>query len=440
MRKLTRLGPNHKNKTYALMITLKSYFRIGFIIVLIGTLFCGITSAQEKSEWPNFHGLSRDNKSSETGLLKKWPENGPKLLWTVEGLGRGYSCVSIAEGYLFTSGVVDKQTVVFAFDLNGKLVWKKSNGESWEATASHARAYNGARSTPTYDNGILYHLSDMGRLAAFNYKTGEEIWFIKLREAFDAEIPEYGYSESVLIDGEHLYCNPAGKKGFMVCLNKKDGKLIWANTEIPGNVGFSSPIIAEFNGTRQIINLSSNCIYGAGMTTGKMLWSVEYENSRSNNCTDAIFQNGHVLASSGYGKGSISIKLTASGKEIIPETVWQTELMDNHHGGVILHDGYLYGAGHNARGWFCLDFMTGKELWKAPGKGSLTYADNMFYFLEERGIMRLVNATPEKYEEVSSFRVPEGGDGVYWSHPVVFGGHLFLRHHDKLFAYEIKSK
>ena len=440
MRSLTRLVSNCKSKINTLIGTWKSYIHVGFICGLISSLFFGITSAQEKGEWHCFHGLSRNNKSAETGLLKKWPEVTPELLWTVTGLGKGYSSVSIVEDYLYTAGIIEKQTYVFAFDLNGKQIWKKPNGQSWEATRSHARAYAGSRSTPTYDDGLLYHLGDLGRLGAFNYRTGKEIWVLELREFSDAEIPEYGYSESVLIDGDRLYCNPAGKKEFMICLNKKNGKLIWANTEIPGTVGFSSPIIAEFGGYRQIINMSSNCVYGADTKTGKLLWSVEYENSRSNNCTDAIFHDGYVFASSGYGKGSILIKLTASRKEIIPETVWHTDLMDNHHGGVILHDGYLYGAGHNSRGWFCLDFMTGEQMWKARGKGSVFYADNMFYFLEENGTMKLVKAAPEQYDEVSSFKVPKGGEGYHWAHPVVCGGRLYIRHADKLFAYEIGSK
>ena len=411
-----------------------------FFYCLIISLFWGTIAAQEKGEWHCFHGLSRNNKSAETGLLKKWPEKGPELLWTVSGLGKGYSSVSIAEGYLYTAGMIEKQTVVFAFDLNGKLVWKRINGRSWETTMSHARSYTGSRSTPTYSDSRVYHLSDLGRLAAFHYRTGKEIWVLELRELFDAEIPEYGYTESVHIDGDRLYCNPAGKKGFIVCLNKKTGKLIWANTEIPGTLGFSSPIIAEFGGYRQIINLTSNCVYGADTKTGKLLWSVDYENQRSNNVTDPIFHDGYVFASSGYGKGSILIKLTTSGKKIIPETVWQTDLMDNHHGGVILHDGYLYGAGHNARGWFCLDFMTGEQMWKTKGKGSLVYADHKFYFLEERGTMKLVNATPKQYDEVSTFEVPNGGEGMYWAHPVVCGGRLYVRHADKLFAYDIRSK
>ncbi|MFC1492798.1 PQQ-binding-like beta-propeller repeat protein [candidate division KSB1 bacterium] len=415
---------------------------INFCLVfcVLAGLFHGKITAQEKNDWPSFHGLNRDNRSSDTGLLKEWPELGPELLWTVTGLGEGYSSVSIAEGYLFTAGMTEGHTFVFAFDLNGNLIWKKPNGQSWETTMSHARGYTGSRATPTYDDGIVYHLGDAGQLTAYKFKTGEKIWSINLRETFDAPVPEYGYSESVLIDGDRLYCNPAGKTGFMVCLNKKDGKLIWANTEIPGTVGFSSPILAEFGGYLQIINTTSNCIYGADTKTGKLLWSVEYENSRSNNCTDAIFHNGYVFLSSGYGKGSILLQLKTSGNEIIPETVWHSELMDNLHSGVILHEGYLYGAGHNSRGLFCLDFMTGEQMWKTRGKGSITFADNKFYYLEEKGTMMLIEAKPEKYDEISSFKVPNGGKGMHWAHPVVCGGRLYIRHTDKLFAYDIKSK
>ncbi len=411
-----------------------------FVYCISASLLCAATVPQEECEWPCFHGLQRNSKSAETGLLKEWTEEGPELLWTISGLGEGYSSVSIAEGHLYTAGMIGKQTYVFAFDLNGKQVWKKPNGSSWETTLSYARSYTGSRSTPTYDNGVVYHLGETGRLAAFDCKTGDEIWALELREIFDAEIPEYGYSESIYIDGDRLYCNPAGKKGFMVCLNKENGELIWANTEIQGTVGFSSPIIAESNGYRQIIAITSNSVYGADTETGKLLWSVEFENDRSNNVADPIFHDGHVFASSGYGKGSILIELRTSDGKVIPEIVWQTELMDNHHGGVILHDGYLYGAGHSARGWFCLDFMTGKQMWNTKGKGSLFYADNMFYLLEEKGTMKLVRATPEEYDVVSSFEVPDGGKGMHWAHPVVCGGRLYVRHADKLFAYDIRGK
>jgi outer membrane protein assembly factor BamB len=417
--------------------TSSKIFLLAFSLFLIGPLPQGVIRAQGTPEWNSFHGPDRTNKSTETKLLNEWPDEGPELLWTISGLGKGYSTVSFAGGYLFTAGIEGQQTFVFAFDLDGNLVWKKPNGQSWETEMSHASAYNGARSTPTCSEGIVYHLGDLGRLAAFEFNSGDELWSIELREAFDAEIPEYGYAESVFVEGDRLYCCPAGRRGYMVCLDKNSGQLIWSNKEISGTLGFSSLIAFDHGAYRQIAGLSSNCIFGVDSKTGRLLWKVDYENSRSNNVPDPIFHDGFVFASSGYGKGSILVKLKPMDSGITPETVWQTELMDNHHGGVILHEGFLYGAGHNARGWFCLDFQTGTQKWKTGGKGSLTYANHMLYCLDERGIMTLVKASPEKYEAVNTFEVAEGGNGMHWAHPVVFGKRLYIRHQEKLFAYDI---
>jgi len=408
---------------------------LGFILMLSmgGSVLC----AQGLPPWPSFHGADRSNKSAETGLLSEWPEEGPELIWTISGLGKGYSTVSITDEYLFTSGTEGQHTLVFAFDLDGRLLWKKPNGRSWETQMSHARTYNGARSTPTYSEGVVYHLGDLGRLAAFDAGSGEELWSMELRDRFDAEIPEYGYAESVYIEGDRLYCCPAGKKAYMICLDKQSGRVIWSNKDISGTVGFSSMIMFDHGGIRQLAGLSASHIFAVDVESGRLLWQVEFENSRSNNVPDPIFHEGYLFAASGYGKGSILLKLPPAEQATVPETVWQSELMDNHHGGVILHEGYLYGAGHESRGWFCLDFHTGEEKWKAGGKGSLTYADQMLYCLDERGIMRLVKASPESYQAVSEFRVPDGGDGFHWAHPVVCGGRLYIRHQDKLFAYDI---
>jgi outer membrane protein assembly factor BamB len=418
-------------------ILLNTFLSICFLLTLSGCT----GEAQYTCKWPCFHGSDRTNKSTETGLLKKWPEGGPELLWTVSGLGEGFTSVSIGGGLLYTAGMTDNQTYVFVYDYNGKLVWKKPNGKSWSTRMSHASSYIGPRSTPTYDNSMLYHLGDMGRLTAFDSKTGEEIWYRELPQDFDAEPTEYGYSESVLIDGDKLYTRPAGKKGFQVCLNKHNGELIWANTEIPGVEGYTSMVLMDFGGYRQIIGSSSDCYYGVDTKTGKLLWKVDYRNSQGLNVTDVIVNNEYVFISSGYGKGSMLLKLKGSGEEIIPETVWHSELMDNHHGGVILHNDYLYGSGTNSRGWFCLDFLTGKQIWKIQrGKGSLTYADGMLYMLDERGTIKLVKATPDKYELSGEFNVPEGGPGMYWAHPVVCGGRLYIRHADKLYAYDISEE
>ena len=417
-------------------------FSYYFLILLLPALAYNNTGAyaQENSEWPCFHGSDRQNKSKETGLLNKWPANGPGLLWTISGLGEGYSSLAIEGGILYTAGEFDNQTYVFAYNLNGKLLWKKPNGEAWTVKVSWASSYNGPRSTPTYDNGKVYHLSEAGKLTAYNSKNGEIIWSRELTKDFNSEIPRYGFSESVLIDGNNLFVRPSGQKGFQVCLNKLTGEIIWTNTEIPGDYGYNSCIVKDFGGYHQIIGASSNCLYSIDTKTGKLLWKVDFENIYSINCTDAVTFNEYVILSSGEGKGSMLVKLKSYGKNITAEKIWQTELMDNYYGGILFHNGYVYGCGNSTRSWFCIDMLTGKQMWKTQGSGSLTYADGMLYLYDEKGTMKLVKASPEKFEKVSEFKVPAGGAGPYWAHPVVCGGRLYLRHADKLFAYKVSSK
>jgi len=400
------------------------------------------THGQEATtaEWPCFHGPRRDNRSAETGLLKKWPEGGPRRLWTATGLGKGYSSVSMAGGTLFTAGMRDGQTYVVALGLDGRPKWQAANGRSWVSRMRHATGYNGARSTPTCDGGRVFHLSETGSLACLEAATGKPVWRLDLFKEFDAATPKYGLAESVLIDGQRLICSPGGAKGQMVCLDKTTGKLIWACTGVPGSQAYCSPVIAELAGVRQVLSMTSRAVFGADIATGKLLWHVGLENARENNVTDPVPHNGHVYASSGYGRGSILVRLAAGANGVAATTAWASKLLDNHHGGVLRLGDHLYGAGHSAKGWFCLDFMTGKPAWNAPGKGSLTYADGMLYCLDERGTLSLVEATPEAHRPVSSFRLPSGGRGLYWAHPVVCGGRLYIRHDDKLFAYDIRAR
>ena len=186
--------------------------------------------------------------------------------------------------------------------------------------------------------------------------------------------------------------------------------------------------------------MSSSVVFGVDPATGELLWTADHANYRDNNITDPIPYKDHVFASSGYGKGCILVRLAAGPGGVRAETVWSTKLMDNHHGGLVRVGEYVYGAGHEAKGWFCLGLMTGEPAWTAPGKGSLTYADGMLYCMDEAGTMTLVRATHERYEAVSSFRVPKGGDGLHWAHPVVGGGRLYVRHGERLFAYDIRGQ
>ena len=412
-----------------------------FLLLLVLNLSVTVL-AGDKISWPCFHGQQRNNLSIDTGLMQVWPQDGPKLLWTASGIGHGYSSVAIVGEGIFTAGMIKKQTYVTALGLNGKQLWQRLNGKSWEASKRQPWAvpYAGSRSTPTVDSDAVYHLSELGRLTAFDIHTGEQRWHKELLETFNAERPEYGYSESVLIQGDALFCCPAGSAGYIVALEKSTGRTLWANTEIKDAVGNCSPVFAEIDGVEQVITMSANRVLSFEPKNGLLLWDYPFGNKRGNNVTDVIVNKDLVYASSGYGKGSILLRpqRQTNGKFVV-KSVWTSDLLDNHHGGVLLLNGHLYGAGHESRGWFCLDFNTGRKMWQSPGKGSLTYADGRLYCLDERGTMSLVKTTPEKWEEVSSFRLPRGGKGLYWAHPVVCGGRLYLRHSDQLFAYDIRK-
>jgi outer membrane protein assembly factor BamB len=416
---------------YYLKYLLLLFFNISVVVV-----------AGENMDWPCFHGPRRDNLSTDMGLLKAWPRNGPKLLWTATDIGHGYSTVSIAGGRIYTAGMIDKQTYVTALDMDGKQIWQKLNGQSWQATEQQTWAvpYSGSRGTPTVDGDTVYHLSELGRLTAFEAGTGREIWHVDIMKIFGAERPEYGYSESVLINGNALYCCPAGGEGYIVALDKSSGNTIWVNKEVKDAVGNCSAVLARIAGHEQIITMSAQRILSFDPTDGRLLWDYAFANQRENNIADVIVSDDLVYASSGYGKGSILLRPERQDDGKFSVTpVWTSELLDNHHGGVLLYDGFIYGAGQESRGWFCLDFKTGVKKWQTPGKGSLTCADGMLYCLDERGIMSLVKASPEKWEQVSSFKPPRGGEGLFWAHPVVCNGRLYIRHSDKLFAYDIRK-
>lgn len=411
-----------------------------FACCMVLTENCCLAAPQS---WPVFHGISRDNKSTETGLLKAWPVKGPELLYTVKGLGHGYGSVVIADDLIFTSGQIDDETFVFCLDLKGTLIWKQSNGKSWKAGENQkwAANYFGSRGTPTVSDRKVYQLSELGRLTCFDVKTGKVLWSTELMEVFKAERPTYGYSESVVIDGNVLYCTPCGEKGYLAAYDKNNGKLIWASDPVNEKIGYSSIIISEIHGIKQLITYSSLHVLGFSAKDGKLLWSYPVKNKRKNNISDVIVHGDSIYATSGYGRGSILLKQKTSGAgDLTVEALWDTEVLDNMHGGVIEHQGYLYGSGDESRGWTCLDFKTGEKKWVESGKGAITFADGFLYCLDENGTLKLARAVPEKWICTGHFKIPKGGPGAFWAHPVVCGGRLYVRHSEKLYIYDIREK
>ncbi len=409
----------------------------GLALCLIGLSFY---STAEAADWPQWRGPNRDGKSSETGLLKKWPEGGPKLLWSIDGLGTGFSTVSVADGLLYTTGMVGREGILFAYDLQGNLKWKKSYGAEWRGSSP------GVRTTPTVDQDRVYVMSGHGRVVCFDAKTGEEKWAVDTLKRFDGKNIRWGISESVLVDRNNLICTPGGKDATIVALDKMTGETVWTSKGLSEKSCYSSLILVERGGNHLVVNITENSVVGVDADTGKVLWVdkfEEYQEKPKNiNPVTPVYYNGCIYATSGYDDGGAMLELSLDGSKVSRK--WVDTTLDCHHGGVVIVDGYIYGANWKSNrdgNWVCLDWDSGKVMYEEEWicKGSITYADGMLYCYEEKeGTVALVKASPKGFDIVSSFEVSKG-TGKHWAHPVVCDGRLYIRHGDALMVYDIKA-
>lgn len=389
------------------------------------------------ADWPQFHGPRRDNISTETGLLQSWPEGGPRLLWTASGLGRGFSTVAIANGLIYTTGNVGDKTLITALGLDGKVRWRGPNGPAYK------RSHPGTRSTPTIDGDRLYHENADGDLVCMDAGTGEVIWHVNILVKFKGRNSTWALAESLLIDGKKVICTPGGAEIGLVALDKMTGETIWTCRGTGDKPGYCSPILAEYKGARVIVTLMAKSVVAVDADTGKLLWKLPQKTPYDENIMSPIYHDGCVFVST-RTTGSKLLRLVVEQGRVGVEQVWQTRKMDIQHEHAALLDGHIYGACHSAAGvpWAVLDWKTGKRTYggKGIGRASLTYADGHLYLLNHGGQVALVRPVPDRFDLVSTFRIPRKGRGPAWAHPVVCGGRLYIRHGDFLYCYDVKAR
>jgi len=400
--------------------------------------------AQEIIEW---RGPGRTGVYQETGLLKKWPEQGPEMLWSLESLPKGHSSVSVTNDCLYLTGTVDEMDVLVAVDLKGKIKWQTPYGQAWNAS------WKDSRCTPTIEGNRVFVSSGLGDLACLNVISGEIIWKVKASEKFEGTFPRWGIAESILIVEDKVIYSPGGSKTTIVALDKNTGKTAWMSESLKDTPGYVSPIVENINGKKVIINVMAKYLLGVDAENGHILWHKNYadiENQESLkigssgsgpyiNCITPIYKDGKIYVTSGYDHVGIMFNLK-NNSEL--EIVWINKEMDVHHGGVVLLDGYIYGSNFlkvSTGSWCCIDWNTGKTMYETKwmNKGSVISAEGMLYcYDEKRGNIALVKATPEGFEPVNSFKVPLG-KGPHWSHLVIKDKILYVRHMNALMAYSI---
>ncbi len=393
-------------------------------------------------DWPQWRGPDRTGVSTETGLLKQWPAEGPKLLWRAEGCGDAHATPSVANGKIYGMGLRGEDEVVWARAVaTGAEIW--STKIAGGTTLQGRQGGYGSRCTPTVDGNRMYVLGVAGELACLD-TSGKLLWKHNLVTEFGGSVPRWGYSESPLVDGANVVVAPGGSAATIVAFNKVTGATAWKSALPEGDgAHYSSAISITVGGQRQIVEFLSGGVVGVSAADGKLLWRYSAPANPTANCPTPIFRNGHLFAASGYGTGGGLVKLASlPGGGIDAKEVYFTKDMINHHGGVVLVGDYLYGFDDRARAYTCIEFMTGKVMWanKSVDKGSVVYADGHLILRSEIGAVALIEATPTAYVEKGRFEQPDRSRARAWPHPVVANGRLYLRDMDSLLCYDIKVK
>ena len=399
-------------------------------------------------DWPTFRGSDRTGIAPDQGLLKSWPEAGPELKWKASGLGRGYSSPAISQGKIFTMGdglstVQDADEYLICLSLEGgKELWRSKLGPAW---AKGPESWQSSRSTPTIDGNSVYALTAEGVLFKFSTEDGEEGWRKNLKEDFGGKKADsWGYSESVLIDGDNLICTPGGESNTMIALNKDTGELVWS-CKRPGDrgAGHASVVISHPNDKKVYVTTTGTGAMGVDPETGALLWDYEITKTTAVIPTPIVKDN-LVFFTAGYGTGGALVRQLADGNKVSIEEIYPSDpKLQNKHGGVILIGNHLYGDSGDRGTPFCADLESGEVLWQSRGSGKksacVAAADGHVYFRYQDGTMTLVKANPENFEEVGSFKVPGSGDRPSWAHPVIAHGNLYLREGDTILCYSLKQ-
>lgn len=412
------------------------------VIFVLFILLFQLVVAQSISQ---FRGPNRDGHYPATNLLKEWPEQGPEILWKAEDLGDSYAAVSVYDGIVYTTGKIDQSDYLTAVDPNGKQLWQTRFGDTW------TKSFAATRSIPTVEGDFVYVNSGMGEVVCIERHQGKIVWARDVFGEYEGKYESWGGAESPLIVDDLVISTPGGLKTTMVALDKKTGKTVWATESLGDTTAYVSPILIRDKGLNQIVGVTSHHIFGVNPQNGNILWKEKYSdiqkptwhaNAPVINCTSPLYYNKMIYVTSGYNHAGVMLKLENQGTSV--QQIWVDTTLDNHIGGVVLVNGYIYGSNwiDNRNGnWCCIDWASGKTMYETEwnNKGSIIYADGMLYCYEEkRGNVGIVKATPEGFNMISSFRVLDG-KGPHWAMPVVDDGVLYIRHGDVLIAYDIKS-
>jgi len=406
-------------------------------------LTLGLASVLSAADWPQWRGPNRDGISKETGLLKEWPKDGPKLVWQLDDVGVGYGAVAVVGDRIYLTGNKDDQEFVAVRSAkDGKVIWSTPLGK---VGPNQMQQYPAARTTPTVDGDRVYALGSDGDLACLDAVTGKVQWQKSLRKDFGGKPGFWAYAESPLVDGDVVVVTPGNAEATLVALDKKTGETVW-KAAVPGGdqAAYSSVIPVEAAGVKQYVQFLGKGVVGVDAKTGKFLWRFDETGKGPANIPTPVAADGMVYTSAARMGGGL-VKLVSAGGEVKAEKVYVERGLPMNIGGQVLLNGNLFGT--SANGLVCVEFATGKVKWteKSVGASSVLYADGRLYLHGEEGQVVMADASPEKYTERGRFTPPGRPKAVNprekaWAYPALADGKLYIREHGTLWCYDVKGQ
>lgn len=399
-------------------------------------------------DWPQWRGPNRSGVVDGAGRWTEWPAGGPPLVWSSREAGRGFSTPSKVGDRLFLLGAIEgEDESLIALDVrDGRRIWATAVGRM-------RGGYPGPRSTPTWADGRLYVISSDGKVLCARAEDGARVWVRDLVEELGGQCGPWAYAESPLVDGDRVICTPGGPAVTIVALDRITGATLWTcavqrvrETE-PGarrprraysTAGYASIVAAEIGGVRQYVQFLDGGVVGVAAADGRLLWAWDAPASPVANCTTPIVEGDIVFAASAYNTGGGAARIVRRGEEVEVQPLWFLKDVQNHHGGVVLVDGHLYGTG--ASQLWCVELQSGRVAWTAPsvGKGSVSAAGSRLYVRSENGPVALVEAVPTAYRERGRFEQPNRSSLKAWPHPVIADGRLYLRGQELVLCYDLR--
>ena len=409
------------------------------IAILMQFAVAAVAYAQEDN-WPQFLGVHRNGISSETGLIKKWPADGPKVVWRAKA-GVGMSGLAIDRGSLITMFQTSDEQFVLALNAEtGKELWQTPVAPAYENAQG-----DGPRATPTIDGDSVYVYTGEGVLAALNFKTGKLIWSHDVVTELNGKPSDYGMSCSPLIVGDQVVVCAGAPQATVVACEKKSGEIAWKAGD--GPAGYASPALLQVGKQQQIVAFVGNEVLGLEPGSGKVLWNYPYKTDFFCNTASPISVDGNVFVSAGENHGSTMLAISEAGGDHSVKEVWTSlgprSVLRNEWQTSILSDGFLYGmdnvgsAGPNTH-LTCVNAKTGEQVWieRRFGKGNLIAADGKLFISTMAGELVVVRVTPNVYEELGRKTVI----GKTRQAPALANGLLYLRDDKEIICLDVRKE